>query len=744
MRSKSLEREKFAASRTPYQLSLDTLLSFRNSYYVADIIAGVCLALLGAPLFGAAFTVLALCWSLAAKRLFETWLATSEGADSDDGLRHVALAVGSHSLFWVAGPTGYAIVTGSAGGWLYSAVQAMSLIALGVSMGWMSRSIFFAMTAPGVAALVLQAALSLPSGQVAGVQLGVLALALTLVLIQVGTSKVVGDWSETEVQKEQAMAELREALATSEAVERRLRMATQAAGLYVYEVDYVARRLISLGAKEDFYQTPLTYQQMWDDPYVGVHDDDAERVKAGWARYEAGEAPYREEYRVKRADGREVWAFAVGEINRDATGRPVNLVGALQNITDRKRNELALIEARDLAEAASRAKSDFLATMSHEIRTPMNGVLGMAQAMARDELSPMQRKRLEVIAQSGETLMVLLNDILDLAKIEAGKLELEDGEVDVTQVARVALDSFMGQACEKDLMLTVHVAPEAEAVFQGDPTRVSQILRNLVSNAVKFTSHGAVAVRIERPDDVLILKVSDTGIGITPEQQVRLFEAFVQADASTTRRYGGTGLGLAIVQELAREMGGRIDVDSVAGSGSTFTVRLPLPYLRPAAEERAVDAVEAAEALPPLRVLAAEDNTVNQLVLKTLLDQFGVAPTIVDDGQAAVEAWRTGQWDIVLMDVQMPVMDGLSATAQIRRLEAETGGPSTPIIALTANVMAHQVAEYLEAGMTRVVAKPIDASALLSAMEACLEPGEAQGSNTNSSFSPSGSLKNTA
>ncbi|MFC3079911.1 ATP-binding protein [Phenylobacterium terrae] len=742
MDSTSHLKDSFEPTRTPYQLTLATLLSSRKAYFVADVVAGVCLALLGSPLFGAIFTALSLCWSLSAKRLFEAWLETSEGVDSDKGLRRLGLAVGSHSTFWVAGPVGYAIVTGSPGGLAYGAITAVSLIALGVSMGWVSKSVFYAMTGPAVIALAVLAAVNVPGLQLAGVLLGLAMLALTLLLIQVGTERVVTEWNTAEEERRSATAALKQALERSEAAERRLGIAMQITGLHVYEVDYAHRTLSSQGAESDFYEEPLTFEKMRKDPYFMVDDAQREAVKAAWMRYEAGGEPYRAEYKIKRSDGREVWAYAVAEMYWEPGGRPQSLVGALQNITERKKNELALVEARDLAEAASRAKSEFLATMSHEIRTPMNGVLGMAQAMARDELSPMQRRRLEVIAKSGETLMVLLNDILDLAKIEAGRLELEDGEVDIAQVARVALESFMAQASEKDLMLSVDLAPEAEGVFKGDPTRVSQILRNLVSNAVKFTSHGAVAVRIERPGDELVLKVSDTGIGISPEQRARLFDAFVQADASTTRQYGGSGLGLAIVQELARKMGGRVDVDSVVGSGSTFVVRLPLPFLRPTASERAAGPAAQDETLPPLRVLAAEDNPVNQLVLRTLLHQVGVDPTVVGDGQAAVQAWRSGQWDLILMDVQMPVMDGLTATSQIRRAEAETGRTPTPIIALTANVMAHQVAEYLDAGMTRVVPKPIDAAALLRAIEACLD--EAQGSNTNSSLSPSGSAKNTA
>jgi signal transduction histidine kinase/CheY-like chemotaxis protein len=367
-------------------------------------------------------------------------------------------------------------------------------------------------------------------------------------------------------------------------------------------------------------------------------------------------------------------------------------------------------EAGELAaESANTAKSAFLATMSHEIRTPLNGVLGMTQAMAADELTEVQRERLDVIHRSGEALLAILNDVLDLSKIEAGKLELETIEFDLGDLAQGAYSAFTALANKKGLSFALDIAP-ARGRYLGDPTRLRQILYNLISNALKFTEQGEIRVCARRDGDLLEVAVIDTGVGISRENLVRLFQKFDQLDSSTTRRFGGTGLGLAICHELAQLMGGEIAVESELGRGSRFIVSLPLPMI---GEEKPPPQLAPAPAtdLKPmrLRVLAAEDNAVNQLVLKTLLHQLGLEPTVVEDGAAAVAAWQAAEWDVILMDVQMPVMDGLSATSQIRSLERETGRPRTPIIALTANAMSHQVEQYLAVGMDGHVAKPIAA-----------------------------------
>ncbi len=409
---------------------------------------------------------------------------------------------------------------------------------------------------------------------------------------------------------------------------------------------------------------------------------------------------------------------------------PVRVVMFTQSIADLKRSERRLRNlnenlkrARDQADAANLAKSAFLATMSHEIRTPLNGVLGMAQAMAREDLPLPQRERLGVIRQAGETLLVLLNDLLDLSRIEAGRLELEDGIIDIGRIASGAQSTFTTLAAEKDLSFDLVIDPKAPAFWRGDPTRVRQILYNLVSNAVKFTPRGAVKVSVTGEAGALVISVSDTGLGIAPERLGMLFEKFVQADASTTRKFGGSGLGLAICRELCGLMGGVIEVKSVVNQGSTFTVRLPLPAAVAPEPECVVPGSSAAPQLSqesPLRILAAEDNLMNQLVLKTLLEPLMIDLHIVNDGEDALAAWSDGHWDAILMDIQMPGMDGPTATRLIRAREEAEGRPRTPIIALTANAMSHHEREYLSAGMDALTPKPIELERLLGALDTVL------------------------
>ena len=390
---------------------------------------------------------------------------------------------------------------------------------------------------------------------------------------------------------------------------------------------------------------------------------------------------------------------------------------------------LAIARAKETdAEAANAAKSSFLATMSHEIRTPLNGVLGMAQAMEADELSDAQRRRLTVIRSSGEALLALLNDVLDLSKIEAGKVELESITFDVAPLAAGVEAAFAHQAADKGLSFLTLIAPEASGVWLGDPTRLRQILYNLVSNAVKFTARGGVSLSVDRQDESLRFVVADTGVGVPADKLDMLFDKFSQVDASTTRRHGGTGLGLAICRELAGLMGGRIAVESGVGEGSRFTLTVPLRRSDAAPTPAFEAAGETQTSWGGLRLLAAEDNPINQLVLKTLLAQIGVEPTMVENGEEAIAAWEDGDWAAILMDVQLPVMDGVAATREIRRREAALGRPRTPIIALTANAMAHQIEEYAAAGMEGHVAKPIAAASLFTAIEAALDAAAAEGS----------------
>jgi signal transduction histidine kinase/CheY-like chemotaxis protein len=381
------------------------------------------------------------------------------------------------------------------------------------------------------------------------------------------------------------------------------------------------------------------------------------------------------------------------------------------------------------AVAANQAKSQFIANISHEIRTPLNGVLGMTQVLASSDLTEAQRAHLNVIRGSGEVLLGLLNDVLDLSKIEAGKLELEITEFSVQAICSGVHATFSALADAKDVQLIDYCNVSPVTLHTGDPTRVRQILTNLVSNAVKFTEAGSVTVVASNGPDGLTLEVADTGIGIPADKIEKLFAKFEQADASTTRRFGGTGLGLSICSDLVRMMNGSIDVQSTPGVGSTFTVLLPLAA-RLGAETVQMPVVNNAPAVierdaAKLRILAAEDNPTNQLVLRTLLAGLDLELFVVDNGAKAVEAWTEAAYDIILMDMQMPVMDGLTAAATIRSRETASARPRIPIIALTANVMAHQVRSYTVAGIDSVVAKPVEFTKLVEAIETVLAASEA-------------------
>ena len=388
------------------------------------------------------------------------------------------------------------------------------------------------------------------------------------------------------------------------------------------------------------------------------------------------------------------------------------------NDRELRRTMTALVAARDQANTANIAKSQFLANMSHEIRTPLNGVLAMADIMSRGELDARQRERLGVIRESGELLFSVLNDVLDLSEIEAGKLELEIGDFDLAEMARGARQAFGVLAEAKGLRLDLVIEPAAAGAWRGDGDRLRQILNNLLSDAIKFTEEGAVAARFGcSPSGGLRLTVADTGIA--SDHLPGLFEKFVQADNSTTRRFGGTGLGLSICRELAQLMGGRITACSARGEGSTFVVDLPLlrgeaSAIPPArgedapAEERA------------LRVLAAEDNMTNQKVLRAVLEPLDIDLEMAPDGAAAIDAWRSGRFDLILMDIQMPVMDGVEATRIIRAEEQRLGLARIPILALTANAMTFQVEQYLQAGMDGHISKPIELQRLYSAIEQAL------------------------
>lgn len=396
-----------------------------------------------------------------------------------------------------------------------------------------------------------------------------------------------------------------------------------------------------------------------------------------------------------------------------AIGTSMGLQAVLMSEMKDLANNLA--RARDEALAANRAKSTFLSVMSHEIRTPLNGVLGMVHVLLKDAPTEQQRSRLEIVRESGDALLAILNDLLDISRIEAGKMTLEAIEFDIREVLSGAYAAFTAIANKAGISFILDIEPAA-GIYLGDPTRVRQVAYNFLSNALKFTKEGRVVLSARLVDEELEISVLDTGIGIATDRLDGVFDPFVQADASVNRNFGGTGLGLGISRDLAKLMGGSIRVQSELGKGSVFTARLQIPRLRDATDVPQVvkqeDTVGSQEIVQSLRVLAAEDNLVNQLVLRTLMEQFGITLTVVENGRLAVDAWESQIWDIILMDMQMPVMGGVEASRLIRERERETGRAKTPIIAVTANAMTHHMSEYETAGIDGIVSKPIKADAL--------------------------------
>ncbi|MCR6633177.1 MAG: ATP-binding protein [Magnetospirillum sp.] len=383
----------------------------------------------------------------------------------------------------------------------------------------------------------------------------------------------------------------------------------------------------------------------------------------------------------------------------------------LSLLTERRLRH-ALEEKTREAEAAARAKSEFLAVMSHEIRTPMNGILGMARLMLDEAMAPGQRSRIETLRHSAEALLAILDDILDFSKLEAGRIDFERIALNPAQVVEDVARLMRARAEEKGLSLNVEVAPDLPAWLVGDPGRLRQVMINLTGNAVKFTDRGGVTLRVAAARGVLECSVIDTGIGLDESAKARLFQSFAQADASISRRYGGTGLGLAICKRLVEGQGGEIGVESKPGSGSCFWFRLPLVEAEaPVAPAGGVPV----QLLPPLTVLLAEDNAINQMVARGFLQRAGHRVLVANNGMEAVELVRHGgRFDLILMDMQMPEMDGLEATRAIRAMEGAAA--RLPIIALTANALRADEERCRAAGMDDFVAKPLDPDRLFGAM----------------------------
>ncbi|MEW6017394.1 MAG: ATP-binding protein [Pseudomonadota bacterium] len=414
---------------------------------------------------------------------------------------------------------------------------------------------------------------------------------------------------------------------------------------------------------------------------------------------------------------------------REGEETPFRTVTTFADITETRRQARALQAALEEARRANQAKSDFLANVSHELRTPLNGIISMAGAIARTPLDARQREMIDLIVSSGTSLEQIVSDLLDISKIEAGEVQVEAAPFHLGEVVRAVTGLFGSRAADKGLEYSVDVPAAAERMLLGDSLKIRQIVSNLVSNAVKFTTRGTVRIEVSVEESAtagvfdLAIAVRDSGVGIAPEHQAAVFDRFQQADLSTTRRFGGTGLGLAISRALAERMGGTITLASAPGYGSTFTLCLSLPGVE--METAGPKETVGGEGLAQLRILLAEDHPVNQRVVSLLLEPLGVELTIVENGALAVKAAEAGAFDLILMDMQMPEMDGLTAIKEIRRQEAARRLAPSRIVMMTANPSESLQQATRAAGADAYLAKPVTPDAFYACLESALEPAVA-------------------
>jgi PAS domain S-box-containing protein len=452
-----------------------------------------------------------------------------------------------------------------------------------------------------------------------------------------------------------------------------------------------------------------------------ILEGDLERVLAAYQEMiDLGE-PRKADVRMATNSGTIVEVELQGKPVFDETGKVVKIIGTIQDITARKEIELALREAKELAERNTKAKEEFLANMSHEIRTPMNAILGFTKLLQETQLDTRQHEYLQAIDTSGEALLAIINDILDLSKIEAGMMRFEAEPFSMVEILQTTKDIFAAKAAEKKLGFTTMAGPDVPTYLVGDAVKLKQVLLNLVSNALKFTKQGEVNVEVKLLHDlgnavVLLFEVADTGIGIAAEKQASVFDSFTQASSDTTRIYGGTGLGLTICKRIVELQGGRIAVRSQEGEGSTFFFELRFGIAGgPSAEQPAQGTAVAEDNLPRLRVLLAEDNRINQRLATIVLEKLGFTYLIATNGREAVAMVQEANPDVVLMDIQMPEMDGYEATRTIRALP-EARHNRVPIIALTAHALREEVEKSKAVGMDAFVSKPFQAEQLKAAI----------------------------
>ncbi|SMD33684.1 PAS domain S-box-containing protein [Reichenbachiella faecimaris] len=515
----------------------------------------------------------------------------------------------------------------------------------------------------------------------------------------------------------------KEAEIALKSVSDRLKLATQAAKIGIWEYDLQQNQLVWDDIMYELYGiTKETFGGVYDAWRNGVHPDDIARGDLEVAQAISGEKKFDTEFRVVWPDKSVHHIRAQALVERDTHGEPIRMVGTNWDITADKNYKQALHETTQLAEvakqealASAKAKENFLSTMSHEIRTPLNAILGVANLLLMEDMKEEHLEHLRLLKFSGENLLTLINDILDYNKIDAGKIEFEQIDFNLKTLLEHIQKSMLLKVDEKDLSLELNYDKKLPEVFIGDSVRVSQIVNNLMGNAIKFTEKGRISVtvsaaEIDHEAARIHFEISDTGIGIDPENQAMIFENFSQASGDTTRKFGGTGLGLAITKKLLEYMGSDIHLTSELGKGSVFSfdISLPLGAVRSKNDHRQAD-TNTFESLSDrnINILVAEDNRANQIVLEKFLEKWGVQVEFVENGLQAVSRSKTEQFDMILMDLQMPEMDGYQATIEIRKNKTEYAA-HIPIIALTASALLDVRKKVKELGMTDYITKPFN------------------------------------
>ncbi len=457
-----------------------------------------------------------------------------------------------------------------------------------------------------------------------------------------------------------------------------------------------------------FELDPLTFSPSYEGFLNSIHPDDVEKVQTSFSNALENKSTYNIEHRLLMKDGRIKHVIERGETLYSDNGEAALTQGTVQDITELKLVQQNLIKAKEDAESANRSKSRFLANMSHEIRTPLNGIMGFIELLQRQETDPKKIDYLDIIQNSSKSLLVVINDILDLSKIEGGNMQIETIDFNLEQDLHELLSFFRSIADTNNIRLNFEYPSALSTHVHTDPLRLKQVLSNLISNAIKFSPQdSAVTITLHREGEIIHMSIQDEGIGISEEAQQRIFNPFEQAEISTTRNYGGTGLGLSISKKLIELLGGEIQVESRLGEGSRFSFSLLAPEVSTQEEQNSLNETPALQG----HLLVAEDNKTNQMLISILLDELKLTYTIVEDGQEAFEAFKRDQdYDLILMDINMPRTNGIEATQLIR----QSGEPNQqiPIIALTANVMKEDVDEYLRLGMNDHLSKPIDSDRL--------------------------------